>query len=106
MPGSTLWCSMTGSDRTFEVGFEVGFERKVKQFRRKHPELDEVLRTLLRDLADDPFQPRLRLHALSGKLKGLHAVRLTRKMRVTLYLVVEDQRVRLVDIGDHDDVYR
>jgi len=97
---------MTGSSRKFEIDFEVGFERKVKQFRRKHPEMDEALRTLLRDLADDPFQPRLRLHALSGKLKGLHAVSLTRKMRVTLYLVVEDQRVRLVDIGDHEDVYR
>jgi len=97
---------MTGNDRAFEIDFEVGFERKVKQFRRKHPELDDALRTLLRDVAEDPFQPRLRLHALSGKLKGLHAVSLTRKMRVTLYLIVEEQPVRLVEIGDHDDVYR
>ena len=97
---------MKGSSRSFEIDFEVGFERKVKQFRRKHPELDEVLRTLLSDLADDPFQPKLRLHALSGKLQGLHAISLTRKMRLTLYIVVEQHRIRLIDIGDHDDVYR
>ena len=97
---------MTERDRPYTVGFAEGFERRAKRFRRKHPELDDTFLTRLVDLATDPFQPRLRLHALSGRLRGLHAVSPTHKLRVTLYLVVDEHHIRLVDICDHDDVYR
>ncbi len=97
---------MSESRQPYGIGFEESFERRLKQFHRKHPKLEEAFLNLLIELAADPFQPKLRIHALSGKLKGLHAVSFTRKMRVTLYLVVEQRRIRLVGIGDHDDVYR
>lgn len=97
---------MTERSRRFDIAFEVSFERRLKQFRRKHPDLDEALVTLLTELADDPFHPKLRLHPLTGKLAGLHAVSLTRKTRLTLYLAVEQRQIRLVDIGSHDEVYR
>lgn len=58
---------------------------------------------VLRDLRDDPHQPRLQLHALHGELQGYHAVRLTYAYRITLQ--ISEQTVTLIDIGTHDDVY-
>ena len=62
--------------------------------------------SVFRALEDGPFQPSLRLHPLSGKLRGKHAVSLTRDYRITLTLVVSDQTITLIDIGTHDEVYR
>lgn len=57
-------------------------------------------------LASDPFDPRLRLHALSGKLDGLQAVRINYKYRVVLILRIHGKAILLLDIGGHDAVYR
>ena len=62
--------------------------------------------SVFRALEDDPFQPSLRLHPLSGKLRGKHAVSLTHDYRITLTLVVSEQTITLIDIGTHDEVYR
>lgn len=42
--------------------------------RRKHPDLRQALRDTLDDLNRDPFQPKLKLHSLSGNLGGAQAV--------------------------------
>jgi len=39
-------------------------------------------------------------------LKGLHAVRLTYDIQVILTLVIDERSITLVNIGDHDEVYR
>jgi mRNA-degrading endonuclease YafQ of YafQ-DinJ toxin-antitoxin module len=82
------------------------FDRQVAKFRRQHPDLRRRLSDTLRDLAIDPHQPRLRLHALSGKLAGYHAARTTYGHRIVLILRVTEHELTLHDIGDHDDVYR
>ena len=82
------------------------FDRPAVKFTRTHPELKKHLARVLRDLESDPFQPRLRLHALKGELKGLHAVGLTHAYRVTLTLRVTKKEIILLDIGTHDEVYR
>jgi mRNA-degrading endonuclease YafQ of YafQ-DinJ toxin-antitoxin module len=82
------------------------FDRRLLKFRRAHPELTKQLVELLKDLEEDPFQPHLRLHPLKGKLKGLHAVRLTLSIRITLTLKFRPRQVILLDLGSHDEVYR
>ena len=82
------------------------FDRRAKDFCRAHPELRKPLAALLLDLESDPFRPHLRLHPLSGGLKGLHAVRLTRSYRMTVILRLEAHEIVLLDIGSHDEVYR
>jgi mRNA-degrading endonuclease YafQ of YafQ-DinJ toxin-antitoxin module len=47
----------------------------------------------------------LRLHALSGKLKGKHAVSLTYAYRVVLILKITEHEIVLLDIGTHDETY-
>jgi mRNA-degrading endonuclease YafQ of YafQ-DinJ toxin-antitoxin module len=68
--------------------------------------LSRRLSDTLRDLMIDPYQPRLRLHRLSGELAGYHAVRITYNQRIILILRITEQEIILHDIGDHDDVYR
>ena len=79
------------------------FERRARKFLRKHPDLRPTLRDTLDDLSRDPFQPRLKLHPLAGKLEGMQAVSLTYSYRLTLK--VTEQEIVLLDIGTHDDVY-
>lgn len=82
------------------------FDRRVVKFTRAHPELKKHLAQILRDLESDPFQPHLRLHALMGELKGLHAVSITHTYRITLTLRIAKKEIVLLDIGTHDEVYR
>lgn len=89
----------------YTVQIPAIFERRADRFFRKHPQLRENLADLVIDLQQDPFQPHLRLHKLTGRLDHLYAVRLTYSPRVTLILVVSEESITLVDIGGHDDVY-
>jgi mRNA-degrading endonuclease YafQ of YafQ-DinJ toxin-antitoxin module len=82
------------------------FLRLARKFFRQHPDLRPRFARLLDDLQSDPFQPRLELHSLSGKLEGCYAVSLTYSYRITLTLMVTEGEIILLDIGSHDDVYR
>lgn len=91
---------------SFRVETTARFERQAIRFFRKHRELQPVFARLLDDLMVNPFEPRLRLHRLSGQMEDIYAVSLTYKYRVTLTLLVSDDRITLLDIGSHDEVYR
>lgn len=82
------------------------FERRAKKFLRKHPELNSTLAEKFDQLRQDPFQPSLKLHPLSGKLEGLQSVSLTHSYRLILTVQIIDEEIVLLDIGSHDDVYR
>ncbi len=58
------------------------------------------------DLKEDPFAPHLRLHHLSGELKGTQAVSLTYDYRITLTVMITEKEIILLDVGSHDEVYR
>ena len=90
----------------FTVDTSVNFVRVARRFFRQHPELRARFEELVEALQQDPFQPSLRLHALGGRLAGLHAVSLTYAYRVTLTLRISERTITLVDIGSHDAVYR
>ncbi|MBI1810421.1 MAG: type II toxin-antitoxin system mRNA interferase toxin, RelE/StbE family [Nitrospirae bacterium] len=53
--------------------------------------------------ANNPFDPTLHTHALTGELKGKYACSLTHELRVVFKL--HDDIVHLLDIGTHDEVY-
>jgi len=82
------------------------FLRLARKFFKQHPDLRPRFAQLLDDLQNDPFQPKLKLHTLSGKLVGCYAVSLTYSYRITLTLMVTEQEIILLDIGSHDEVYR
>jgi addiction module RelE/StbE family toxin len=82
------------------------FLRHARKFFKKHPDLKPRFANVVTDLQNDPFQPSLALHPLSGKLTGCYAVSLTYKYRITLTILVTDKEIILLDIGSHDEVYR
>jgi plasmid maintenance system killer protein len=47
----------------------------------------------------------LRLHPLSGRLEGLHSVSINLSYRITLELLISDEEIIPVNVGDHDAVY-
>ncbi|MFM8259618.1 MAG: type II toxin-antitoxin system YafQ family toxin [Vulcanococcus sp.] len=86
--------------------FTDRYNRRAARFLRRHPELRETYRKTLLLLAADPHHPSLRLHALQGRLRGLHSVSINLSYRITLELLIDGRRLIPVDIGDHDHVYR
>lgn len=96
----------TRRSSVYAIATPEQFLRQARKFFRKHPELKPKFSRVIQDLQQDPFQPHLALHPLSGKLSGLHAVSLTFSYRMTLTLHVTDREIVLLDIGSHDEVYR
>ncbi len=82
------------------------FSRTARKFLQRHPDLRGVFQDVLAQLAEDPTAPRLRLHALSGKHQGKHAVSLTYSHRLVFILAIRDGEIILLDVGNHDNVYR
>jgi len=90
----------------YRIRRTVAFQRQAVRFFRGHPELREPFGRLVQDLATNPVDPRLRLHALRGKYQGFYAVSLTYSYRVTLTIDGETRTITLHDIGPHDRTYR
>ena len=81
------------------------FTRTFKRFMRKHPDLADTVDETLEQLQIDPFEPSLRLHNLSGELRGMQAVSVTYAYRIVLCVEITDKEVILHNIGSHDEVY-
>jgi addiction module RelE/StbE family toxin len=81
------------------------FLRQARKFLQKHPELKPRFAKVINELQQDPFQPQLGLHALSGKLSGCYGIRPTYSYRITLTLMVSESEITLLDIGNHNEVY-
>ena len=60
----------------------------------------------LRLLEANPHHPSLRLHGLKGKLEGLHSVSINMSFRITIEMIISDTDIILINVGDHDEVYR
>jgi len=82
------------------------FLRSANKFFNRHPELRERFIAIVELLQKDPVAPALKIHSLSGELKGLHAISLTYKYRITLIIRFTEKAIILLDIGHHDEVYR
>ncbi len=75
------------------------------RFLRRHPELKRQYGKTLALLEANPHHPSLRLHALAGRQQGLQSVSINLSYRITLELLISDQTVIPINVGDHDDVY-
>jgi mRNA-degrading endonuclease YafQ of YafQ-DinJ toxin-antitoxin module len=89
----------------YSLIFTESYERIEKRFLQRHPELRERYRRTLALLELDPFHPSLRLHALQGRLTGLHAVSINLQYRIALELELREEEMILVSSGSHGEVY-
>lgn len=89
---------------SYALVFTDQYNRRAARFLKRHPQLREQYRKTLMLLVANPQHPSLRLHSLAGKLSGLHAVSINLSYRITLELVIRDQQIVPINVGDHDTV--
>ena len=84
-----------------------GFARAAKRFVRKDPSAADALRSALKLLVADAFDPRLRTHKLKGDLAGCWAARAGYDLRIVFEFVPQgnEEGTLLLSIGTHDEVY-
>ena len=75
------------------------------RFLKRHPQLKPQYAKTLTLLQANPQHPSLRLHALAGRFQGLHSVSINLSYRITLELLIQNQTIRPINVGDHDEVY-
>ena len=85
--------------------FTDAYDRRALRWLKRHPDLRQQYLKTLQLLEANPFHPSLRLHALSGRLAGVHSVSINLSYRITLELLIQDERIIPVNVGDHDAAY-
>jgi toxin HigB-1 len=90
---------------SFRLVFTEQYTRRAARFIKRHPELRQQYLKTLELLRANPFHPSLRLHPLKGRMSGLYSVSINLSYRITLELLIEDERITPVNVGDHDAVY-
>ena len=91
---------------SYQLIFTESYNKRATRWLKQHPNLRSAYLKTLQLLEANPHHPSLRLHALSGRLSGLHSVSINLAQRITLEFLIEDQQIVPVDVGSHDAVYR
>ena len=90
----------------YQLVFTDDYTRRALRFLKRHPELKAQYTKTLALLEANPHHPSLRLHALTGRMAGLHSVSINLSYRITLELLIQDGQIIPVNVGDHDAVYQ
>jgi mRNA-degrading endonuclease YafQ of YafQ-DinJ toxin-antitoxin module len=87
-----------------KVSFSSSFRRAFKKRVKGKTDLEARFWTKVEVFTADPFEPSLKTHKLSGKLKDLWSFSLEYDERVVFYFT-DDGNAVFVDVGNHDEVY-
>jgi mRNA-degrading endonuclease YafQ of YafQ-DinJ toxin-antitoxin module len=90
---------------TWQLIFTDQYNRKAAKFIKQHPDAVTQYTKTLELLAVNPHHSSLRLHALKGKLNGLHSVSINLRYRITHELIITENEIIPINVGDHDEVY-
>ena len=88
-----------------EILYTESYLRRAEKFLKKHPDILRQYEKTLKLLELNPSHPSLRLHKLKGRLSELYSVSINATYRISIYFLVEEDRIIPVDIGTHDTVY-
>lgn len=89
----------------YKIIFTEHYTRNAVRFLKRHPDMARGYEKTLALLEANPHHPSLRLHALSGRLAGMHSVSINLSYRITLHLLVTEREIIPIRVGDHDAVY-
>lgn len=90
---------------TYRLVYPDSYIKRAKKFFKKHPEVRKQYQKTLELLEINPYHPSLRLHGLQGQLDGLSSVSINMSYRIVLEMIIRDNDIILVDVGNHDKVY-
>jgi len=86
---------------SFSKSFIKAFEKRVKSTETK---TEFWVRVEL--FINDPFDPKLKTHKLSGKLKNLWSFSVENDFRVVFFFTDDKpKKAVFVDLGSHNEVY-
>lgn len=88
-----------------EIIYTVSYLKRAKKFIKKLPEVIPQYGKTLKLLELNPNHPSLRLHKLQGKLSKLYSVSINLSYRISIYFLIDKDKIIPVDLGSHDDVY-
>ena len=74
--------------------FEKNYQRLTQSIKEKAKEKESIFR-------EDPFNPRLKTHKLSGKDKGCWAFWIDNSYRIK-FIFLSKREVLFLDVGTHD----
>lgn len=89
----------------YSIIFTERYIRIAARFLKRHPDMTRAYEKTLALLELNPHHPSLRLHALSGRLAGVHSVSINLSYRITLHLLVTEREIIALSLGDHDALY-
>jgi addiction module RelE/StbE family toxin len=87
-----------------EIAFSSSFKRAFKKKIAGDVNAEARFWEKVEAFKNDPFDPSLRTHKLSGKLKDLWSFSIEYDLRVVFHFV-DDQQALFIDIGAHKEVY-
>jgi len=90
---------------SFRIIYTQSYLKRATKFIRRHPDLLPQYEKTLKLLELNPAHPSLRLHRLGGPLRDLHSVSINISYRITLEFLIEDEKIVLVNVGSHEEVY-
>jgi mRNA-degrading endonuclease YafQ of YafQ-DinJ toxin-antitoxin module len=72
-----------------------------KSFRKLHPKIQRKAISKIKLFKENPFDPRLRTHSLSGKEKECWAFWIDYRYRIK-FIFLNGNEVLFLDVGTHD----
>ena len=89
----------------YKIIFTERYNRIAARFLQRHSDMARAYVKTLALLELNPHHPSLRLHALRGRLAGVHSVSINLSYRITLHLLITEQEIVPLNVGDHDAAY-
>jgi len=91
----------------WELVRSATFVRAARKYLRRHPDQAADLFEAITQLTEDPFQPSLRTHKLTGTLVGSWACSAGYDLRVVFKITKKSGKslILLETVGTHDEVY-
>ncbi len=89
----------------YTLVFTEQYNHKAARFLKRHPELRQQYLKTLQLLEANPFHPSLRLHPLQGKWDSLHSVSINLSYRITLEMLIKDEQIIPINVGDYEAGY-
>lgn len=91
---------------TWQLVFTEQYTRRAAKFIKRHLEVAGAYVKTLSLLEANPRHPSLRTHALKGHLEGLHSISINMSFRITIEMIITEKEIILINVGDHDQVYK
>ena len=85
----------------WDPGFKKAYTKRI----RDHKSLKKRFWNTLEIFIEDPFEPVLRTHKLSGKLTGLWTFSVDYDCRIIFRFFDRNKTALLIDVGSHEEVY-